>query len=219
VAEGELLTQYYPRTPYNFDVPPNPYLIGPLKSILQTVEARFNTLLADITSLQAQVSVQTATGVYLDNHGILYGTPRLAGEPDSAYRARILETIDAGKLTLGAIQTAVDNYLLSITSDAGVAPTADVYDLRSNPEKCAADAEEGYTVQILDFIVEIDIVLSYTDAWFVGYSYLDYQTYLYQAGTSYGGEATADPALVAAINRIKAGGTNAVFKTVTTFGS
>jgi hypothetical protein len=217
MANGALLGGYYPVAPYNFDVAPAPYLIGPIKSILTVVESRLIQLYADIATVQAMVTVQTATGSYLDAHGVLYATPRLAGEPDDAYRTRMLEALTAGKLTLAAIQTSVDNYLLSITNSEGILPTGYVYDLRSDPTSCAADAAAGTTIEILDFVVQITTTLSINDVWFLDYTPLDYETYLFSGSTTYGGDSTVDPALVAAVNRIKAAGTNAVFKSVVNF--
>jgi hypothetical protein len=216
--DGSLITEYYPLVPYNFDVPPNPYLIGPLKSIFEVVEARLVQLYADIAGVQVQLSVQNATGSYLDAHGVLYATPRIPGELDVPYRARILEARSIGKLTLFAIQAAVSNYLVSATSaDGGVLAGSDVYDLRSNPAACVTDATNGYTVQVLDFIVEVDVDLSVDDAFFLDYVELDYEAFLFTAGTTYGETQPDDPGLVAAALSKKAGGTNAVFKTVVTF--
>jgi hypothetical protein len=217
MADGALLAGYFPIAPYNFDTPPSPYLIGPLKSILTVVESRMIQLYADIATVQAMVTVQTATGSYLDAHGAFYATPRLAGETDDAYRARMLEALTAGKLTLGAIQTAVNNYLLSVTNSDGIIPTGYVYDLRSDPDACAADAAAGTTIEVLDFVIQITTTLSINDAWFLDYTPLDYETYLFSGSTTYGGDSTVDPALVDAVNRIKAAGTNAVFKSVVNF--
>ncbi len=214
MANGELLTEEYPIEPYNFDVAPNPYLIGPIKSILQTVEAKILQLYADIAAFQAEISVQTATGAYLDAHGVLYATPRLAGEPDSAYRPRILEALTRGKITLSAIQAAVTNYLNSTTNTNGTTPTAVVYDLRSNPTLCAQDAANGNPIEICDFVVQVNRTIS--NAFFLGYSYLGYSTYLENGGTSYGGE---DPEIELIVNQIKAAGMNAVYKNVDTFST
>jgi hypothetical protein len=216
MADGALLADYYPVTPYNFDVVPPPYLIGPIKSILQTVESRFTQLYSDIAGVQAQITVQTATGAYLDAHGAYYATPRLPGELDIPYRARILEAIATGRLTIFALQNVLNNYLASLT-ETSTPPVGLVYDLLSNPAKCAADAAAGTTVNILNFVVQVTYLLNKDEAFFLDYSYLDETTYLTQAGTVYGGASTVAPTLAAEINANRAGGTIPIYKTISKF--
>lgn len=207
----------YPKRPYNFDVPPPEYTVGPIKTILRAVTITVDKLTADVAFLNLQMSVQTATGVYLDNHGVLYNTPRLPGEIDDSYRPRILAALTTGKLTIQAIQRTVEDYLLSVTPNGLSVPTAIVYDLQSNPAKCALDAAAGYPIRIFQFVVEITESIGIDEVFFLNYSYLsvvpDDPLTLFDAATSYS-DSSSNPALVRAVNSIKAANTRAIFKNV-----
>jgi hypothetical protein len=200
----------YPKAPYNFDVPPPQYLLGPIKTILYCVNTQFQALYAAISALAAQVTVQTATGIYLDAHGVLYSTPRLAGESDASYRPRILAAITAGKLTIQAITAAVQAYLNSSTAAGYTAPSVYVYDLQSDPTSCAQDAANGNPIEIFQFVVQITRSISdYSSLSVVPGDPLT----LFQAGTNYS-QTSDDPNLIPVINRVKAGDTRPIIKTI-----
>jgi hypothetical protein len=213
------LTQYFPANPYNFDVTPTEYAptgLGPLHAVIEALAGAITNYVSAVNAFKVQTTIQTATGIYLDASGVLYGVQRLPGEPDSAYRIRILDALDSGKLTLGAIQTAVQKYLNSLASvDGGVAPVAYVYDLLSDPTSCAADAAAGETILILQFVVQVTSQVSEDDIFFLDYAYLDYNTYLWTAGTTYA-TGGIDPGLEAVVYAIKAAGTQPVYKYVVT---
>ena len=209
MANGEAVTQYFQADPYNFDVPPSPYLIGPLKSIFTVIEARLQTLLADITALGGEFSVANAGGVYLDAHGALYGVGRLPYELDPPYRARIIASITIGKLTLAAIKSAVQGVLDAkmLPSD----PQAVVYDLYSDPDMCAQDIANGQPIVRGNFVVGITTKVSVADEFFLDYTEIDDQAYLADdTGSLYAG-GLVDPDVLAAVMRTKAGGAIAIF--------
>jgi hypothetical protein len=207
----DLLTQFYPKDSYNFDKPPPQYVLGPITSILREVASKFQQLTTDITMVQGMASVQNATGVYLDAHGVLYGVLRLPGEPDSAFRTRILAALTAGKLTLDAIEDVVSNYYISISSNPSNAPTAYVYDLQSDPTTCAVDATAGHPIVINEFVVQITSHVNEDEIFFEDYwAWLGYTTYLFDTATIYNG-AQPQP-LAALVGQTKAAGTAPVWK-------
>ncbi len=214
---ADILTDYFPQDPYNFDVVPMEYAatgIGPYKAVITALATQITAYITAVNAFKIQTTIQSATGIYLDAHGVLYGVQRLTGEPDAAYRVRILEALTTGKLTILAIQNAVQKYLNSLASiDGGTPATAYVYDLLSDPTTCAADAAAGNPIVILQFVVEVSYGVDEDGVFFLDYSYLDYTTYLWAAGTSYA-TGGIDPNLEAVVTAIKAAGTQPVYKTV-----
>jgi hypothetical protein len=196
------LGQYFQKRPYNFDVPPPGYEIGPLTAVKDQAENAINDMEGQAANLLQQLSVQTATGVYLNAHGVLYGVIRFSGEADTPFRARILAVLKTGKCTLAAIQAAVVNYYASVLPPSSPQPVIYVFDLRSDPVRAEADG-----LQILDF--EINIAFEYLadDYFFLDYSYLDYNTYL---ASETGSIDPSDP-LALVLQNVKAAGTHPVY--------
>ena len=206
----------FPPAPYNFDQPPPQYLIGPIKTVLKAIALRLQQVTTDYQSYLAQVSVQTATGVYLDAHGVIYSTPRLPGEPDSAYRPRMLEALTAGRLTLAAISRTVANYYASTTdtTGGGLTPVTYVYDLWSDPTSCAADEEAGQPIVPGNVVIQIASTFAKTKFFFLDYSYLDFSTYLMNYGTFYNSGTSGDPGLDSELAEVRAGGVVPIFKRI-----
>jgi hypothetical protein len=207
----------FPEAPYNFDTPPPQYAVGPIKAILVSVSNRIEQLLADYAALQVQLSVQNATGTYLDAHGVLYGVPRLAGELDVPYRARILAAITRGRLTIPALEAALNAYLASTAVAGGNEISGFVYDLQSDPGACATDAGRGHPILMFQFVVEISYAVKESDVFFLNYSYLTVDEAdplcLVSSSVSYA-LAPTDPALGATITVTKAANTQPVYKTI-----
>lgn len=63
-----------------------------------------------IIQLQKELYLKYSCGNRLDYYGELYGVPRFTGEPDTAYRKRILFYINGRKLTKYAIIDAIQEY-------------------------------------------------------------------------------------------------------------
>lgn len=216
-----LFDDKYPQVPYNFQAPPPIYAVGPIRAILLSVSNAVAALLTAMATAQAGMTVQQATGIYLDAQGVLYGVARLSGELDPQYAARILAALTAGKLTIPAIQAVVSTYFASQNSQTANPPTAYVYDLQSRPDLCAIDAANGNPIQIFQFVIEIEDQIPYSDSWF-----LDYNSYLTNGS---GDPLTLPPNtvtyslvppssdLAAVVAGVKAADTQPVYKTVLSF--
>lgn len=201
----EVITgQTFPPGPYNFDTPPPQYTIGPLKAIFTKVGQAILDANAAILAFKEQVTVQTATGEYLDQHAKMYGVRRLTGESDADFRTRILAVLKAGKCTLAAIQTAVVNYYLSILPPTATQPTVHVFDLRSDPPDAIADG-----LQILDFEINVGFAYDHHLAFFLDFAYLDATTYL-EPFTGFEDSLGNDLDLI--LENVKAAGTHPVYK-------
>lgn len=169
---SDILVQYFPQAPYNFEDSPS----GAPKHNRLLLDAIAQAILdfeSDAYIARGQVAITTALNAALDQHGLLTGTPRLPSEDDLAYRARILAALFAGKLTIAAIQSAVQAYFVST---GGVVPVVTVYDIQSNPTMCAqvlyVDPGSGALVHPTynDFVVQI--IFPDTGAWYLNYGYL-----------------------------------------------
>jgi hypothetical protein len=214
---AELLGQLFPRAMLNLDSPPPGMAVGPMKAIFTAVGNVVKHYSADMLLLKAQMSVQLAAGPYLDLHGVLYSVPRIPNEDDDPYRARILQAVNVGRLTLIAIQHVVQNYLTSIAAPGTTPPTVTTYDLQSDPAQCAADGtyvDEGGTttpIVILDFVIDINYQISADDAFFLDWSYLDQNAYL-ESEAAVLETDPGDPNLVSVVRRNKATGTHPVYR-------
>jgi hypothetical protein len=215
----ELIAQLFPRTMLNLAPPPPGQEPGPLRALFTIASTILKQFIADSLLAKAQLSVQQAGGPYLDKHGVFYGVTRLPAEVgnDEPYRARILAAITAGRLTIPAIQSAVQAYYNSFTPAQGSAvPVVAVYDLQSNPAQCAADGtytDRGGTVTpivVLDFVIDLLYNVSADDAFFCDYAYCDYN-YLLDNGAVLEAQIS-DPLLQILVTQFKAAGTNPVYR-------
>lgn len=197
------ITDQFPKAPYSWDQPPPGYVIGPLKAIFTKVGQAIQDYLSQVTTMQQMITVQTATGIYLDAHAKLYGVVRITNETDAAFRVRILGAIKTGKLTLSAIQQAVVNYYAATLPTNTQQPTVTVLDLQSNPTQATTDG-----LQILDFEINVAFAYRINEGFF-----LDLEAYLdnmYLAPYS-GQENSLGTALDALLSNVKAAGTHPVY--------
>ena len=202
-----LITQLFPKEPYNFDKSPDGSPTGPLRAIFTATALRVAQFEADVLLLKAQVTVQEAAGAYLDLHGALYGIPRLqkpTRELDGPYRQRIL----AGtyKLTIPAIQKAVVNFYAS-TRPNRPAPIVNVYDIQSNPTLSAL-----YGLVMFQFMVDVSFPVPISYAFFCDRTHLGYRGYL-MPDPNVASDEPSDPALVAELKKVRAADTEPVFRT------
>lgn len=220
IDDADLILGLFPRDLLNFTEPPPGQSIGPLHAIFKVGGQIVKRFYSDELLLKAQLSVQNAAGKYLDLHGYFYGVLRLPNEQDDPYRARILDAITAGKLTLFAIKTAVQNYYASI----GASVTVDTYDLQSDPARCAAigdyvDEWGGVgPIVIFDFVIDLNFALPADDFFFLDWGYLDENAYLFDANVDVTC-ASFDNGLTMTVRRTKAADTHPVYRLSVTFTS
>lgn len=205
---AQLLTQFYPEGSYNFDAIPPRYTYGPLKSLIQgAVTEGLDIYTVALENFYSETTVQTATGVYLRNHGVLYGVTPFVGESDDDYRERILAAIKTGMLTIPAIQAAVQNWFNS--NYGAAAPTIIVLDLQSNP---TVAAEVGLLHN--EFLILLEYTISSDFGAFCNYCYCDYNAFVIDVSIN---SYTPSAALILLLNRIKSAGTFPVWDTEYTF--
>lgn len=153
------ITQFYPPAVYNFDVAPAIYQqfgTGPIRLLLQARQNALNAGYGAIQALQPQLTVQTATGVYLDAHGIMYGVLRAPGESDQTFRARILSVLPMQSLTIPAIQNAVQLFFNNLNAQGITAPLiCTVWDSQSDPVDAAT-----YGITPNYFVIELTFALN-----------------------------------------------------------
>lgn len=80
---------------------------------INTVDREFNITFEDIKNMRSEFDMNTATTIWLDEHGSWYGVPRNPDESDPSYRDRIWKEIIKGKLTVPNIIDAVGKILLN----------------------------------------------------------------------------------------------------------
>lgn len=167
MANGELLTRWFPNGPYNWYAPsPN----NPIKTLLTAAERALLMVQVVIANLAEQTTVQTADGVWLRNHAVLYGVTPMPGETDDELRARVLAAITTPRITCPALQNYLQNWFDANYADP---PVITVLDLQTNPP-----VAQAYGLVDCEFLVLLDWQLGIDDAWFLDYSYLNYTTYL-----------------------------------------
>lgn len=219
---AELLAQLFPQEMVNIDAAPPSEDIGALHAIYQISGIIILQYLSDVLQTQQQISMQEAGGPYLDQHGVMYGLQRLPQEigNDPTFRSRLQAAINAGQLTIPAIQSAIQSRYASLYPNGG-APTVTVYDLQSNPTQCAADGtyvDEGGTttpIVILDFVVDLNWTVHSSDGFFLDQAaYTDY-SYLTPFQPSLG-VISSDPGLQLLVQRMKEAGTHPVYRVQTT---
>ena len=159
---------------------------------------------AQINTQTLQTRIVSATGGNLDAISADYfGTalPRLLGESDSSFRARILAYLIAPKSTLAAIQAAVNAYILENSPPY----TVTVFDLMTSPAYC-----EVLGVVPYQFVIDLSYGVTSTTAWFMNddpTGYLDKSTFL----TGFSLVGAPDAGLDALIREVKAEGTEPVY--------
>jgi hypothetical protein len=169
MADGELITDRFPRGPYNFSSVPTHFNKQPLRTLFTAVEKAMNACQAAIARLAEQITVQTATGVWLRNHAVLYGVTPLPGETDDELRARVLAAITTLRITCPALQAYLQSWFDSRYYSP---PTITVLDLQTNPP-----VANYYGLVDCEFLVLLGWQLGVDDGWFLNYSYLNYTTY------------------------------------------
>lgn len=184
----------------------------------------------DYTILQTRIL--TATGLNLENiSNDFFGSslPRIAGESDMSYAARIIAQIQAPKATIAALTAAINFYfsnvyvvpfssiypffgldivgglstrggLLPFDGLTQALPSAIVWDRQSDP----TDADT-YNINPPQFVVDIDFPVRTGTGWFLKYTPLTYNTYLFDTITLRPIDPSLlDPGLVAVVNDVKA---------------
>jgi hypothetical protein len=209
LSPAELVQQFFPGELLNFDTEAT----GPIESVFAATGEALAKFTNDNLLLQAQVAVQQASGMYLDLHGIAYDTLRFPGELDDPYRARILQALTSGRLTIPALQAAVVNYYASAYTTQ---PTILVWDLQSRPDLAAA-----YGIVRCQFVIDITFEVSPANFFFAGRSYANRNTFSSDGSFGSGGgfSASPDPNLTAIVQRYKAAAYQPVFRITRKFGN
>lgn len=190
----------------------------------------------DYTILQTRIL--TATGLNLENISFdFFGDtlPRIPGESDASYASRIIAQISAPKATIAALDAAINFYfsniyippfssiyplfglsivgglstrggLLPIDGMVQALPSATVWDRQSDP----TDADI-YNINPPQFVVDIDFPVRTGTGWFLKYTALTYNTYLFDDIDLEPYDPSGDPGLVAVVNEVKAEGTIPVY--------
>lgn len=170
MADGELLTQFFPSGPYNFESTAPNLQAQPLRALFTAVEGAMLNAQAVIANLASQITVQTATGVWLRNHAVLYGVTPNTGETDDELRVRVLAAINTKRITCPALQAYLQAWFNANYADP---PTITVLDRQTNPTVAAE-----YNLQKCQFLVLVGWQLGIDDGWFLDFEYLNYTTFL-----------------------------------------
>ena len=194
-----LLGNFFPVAPYSFDTPLDPTVSRPLADTVTVASKRLAQYLSDVLLLKSQMTVQEASGPYLDLHGAEYRVKRLQNpyELDDFYRARILTRKQ--KLTIPAILAAVKAYYNSILP-ANQQPLVRVYDLQSDPARAAAA-----NLVMFQFAIDISFQVLAADVFFATRTYLGRKSYVVNSGLI--GDAPPDPFVAAEVEAVRAANT------------
>jgi hypothetical protein len=181
-----------------------------------------------------QTRILTATGLNLENiSNDFFGPnlPRIPGESDASYANRIIQQIEAPKATIAAIQAQVNFYFSNIyqvpfdtiyplfgldivgglstrgglDNPDGIVqalPSAVIWDQQSDPADAAI-----YDITPPHFVVDIDFPVRTGTGWFLTYSALTYESYLFDTiNLSPLPDDDVDPGLKAVVDDTKAEG-------------
>lgn len=174
-----LLAQFFPKAPFRLEVPPDPSDEGarPLADTMTLASIRLAQFQADVLLLKSQMTVQEASGPYLDLHGAEYGVKRFLSpfEVDDLYRQRILAR--KIKLTIPAIAAVVKAFYVS-TLPANQQPTVLVYDLQSDPTRAAAAG-----LVMFQFAIDISYQILASSVFFANRTYLGRKSYVINPGS------------------------------------
>lgn len=165
-----MLTTWFPRGPYNFDSVAPDLPVQPLRAIFTAVESALLECDAVIANLQQQITVQTATGVWLRNHAVFFGITPNDNESDDSLRARVLAAINTPRITCPALEAYLQTWF---NANYQAPPTVVVCDLQTNPTLAAQ-----YGLKSCQFLVLLEWQLGIDDSWFLNFEYLDYTTTL-----------------------------------------
>jgi hypothetical protein len=179
----------------NFDAPPPGMVIGPLHALFQQAGLSVMKFQADSLMLEAEVSVQNASGPYLDAHGVLYGVARLPGDTEETFRTRILAALHSGRITCPAIRAAVQAY--EDSQNPGAQAIVTVWDLQTQPELAAM-----FGIVVCQFVIDIDFGIPASKAWFMGRSFMGRNTFVIDTSSVFLTVPT-DAGLVALVLRSK----------------
>lgn len=187
-----------------------------------------------------QTRLLTATDTNLDQiSSDFFGTelPRISGESDSSFRIRIQQAIIAPKATCQAIQDAANFYFSNIYEEpfntlyplmglniigglntrgglngpdniVQVLPSVVVWDQITDPEDAAT-----YDIAPPDFVVDIDFPVRTGTGWFLKYTALTYESYVFDTKTLTDLPTDEiDPGLKNVVDETRAEGTVPVYK-------
>lgn len=85
-----------------------------LKHVTDSIDEYLNIAKEDISLLDLEYDIKTATGVWLDEWGAWFGVNRKHNEPDAEYRQRILLALARQTVTVPALQKCVSDYYNSL---------------------------------------------------------------------------------------------------------
>jgi hypothetical protein len=165
MANGELITDFFPQGPYNWGITDTTK--SPLKTLFTAVESAINSCQSAIAALAEQVTIQTATGVWLRNHAVLYGVTPTAGETDDHLRARVLAALTTKRITCPALEAYLTDWFA--TNYPSPPWNIVVCDLQTNPTLA-----NQYGLVNCEFLVLLYWQLGIDDAFFLNYEYLNY---------------------------------------------
>jgi hypothetical protein len=160
--------------------------------------------------IKNQTRILTASGANLDNISLDYlGTtlPRLPGESDASFRVRLIEAIIGPKVTLAAMQAAVNLYFsVEFQTTYSQRPTAYVFDRQSDPTNA-----DIYNIEPPQFVIQVNYPIPAGKGWVLGQSNLGYATTLGIGPYMAYDASVFDPGLVAVVNNTRAEGTKPVY--------
>ncbi|MCB5366930.1 hypothetical protein [Collinsella aerofaciens] len=121
-------------------------------AILSAIDTELKDSEADAISTSVLMSLDTATGEWLDQYGNIFGVIRQDDEEDNAYRERIKSYILLERGTIPAIMDAIRNFLQDTTSYINIyEPYNNIFFLnKSKLNSYDSLLGEYYTVAVID---------------------------------------------------------------------
>jgi hypothetical protein len=130
-------------------------------SMFDTFQEYIQSIYDEMTDTVIQFAVSTATGDYLDRHGVDVGLERITSETDTSFRNRIKDAYKGTCATKPDIELLVDRVL----AQAGFVGTCTVYEWFN---KAWLDL-----LDVAEFTVDLPVEVNY--GMFLGYSFYDFE--------------------------------------------
>jgi len=149
-----------------------------LEIILKAISEVFENFKEDYLKIIANCSAITSSGFWLDFWGFLYGIRRFTKESDFTYRIRILTAITHGSLTRKAI--------LEITKlHSKMPPILIEHNGTILNNYDYSDYQYDFNNFVMTLFYDPQFVSRLNKAFFIGNSYISYDTYLFRSEERY----------------------------------